>query len=50
MKWIEARRRKAQDWVALYFHSDGGGEAQRTIVGDLAENVAKRVVLLTDEF
>lgn len=26
MKWIEARRRKAQDWVVLYFHSDGEGE------------------------
>jgi hypothetical protein len=36
--------------VILYFHSDGGGETQRTIVGDLAENVAKRIVLLTDEF
>jgi predicted flap endonuclease-1-like 5' DNA nuclease len=23
---------KAQDWVVLYFHSDSGGEAQRTIV------------------
>ena len=31
---------KVRDWVALYFHSDSGGEAQRTIVtethGDLA--------------
>jgi predicted flap endonuclease-1-like 5' DNA nuclease len=23
---------KAQDWVVLYFHSDSGGEAQRTVV------------------
>ena len=24
--------RKVQDWVVIYFHSDSGGEAQRTIV------------------
>ena len=23
---------KSQDWVVIYFHSDGGGEAQRTVV------------------
>ncbi len=26
------RARKVRDWVVLYFHSDSGGEAQRTIV------------------
>jgi hypothetical protein len=27
-----SRLGKEQDWVVLYFHSDGGGEAPRTIV------------------
>jgi hypothetical protein len=24
--------RKVRDWVVIYFHSDSGGEAQRTVV------------------
>jgi hypothetical protein len=34
-----------QDWVVLYFHSNGGPEAQRTVVTETWGNLAgKRVV------
>lgn len=37
--------RKVRDWVVLYFHSDGGGEAQRTIVTETRGALAgQRVV------
>lgn len=36
---------KVQDWVVLYFHSDGGGEAQRTVVTETRGALAgQRVV------
>jgi len=37
--------RKVQDWVVIYFHSDSGGEAQRTIVTETRGPLAgQRVV------
>lgn len=36
---------KVQDWVVLYFHADGGGEAQRTVVTETRGALAgQRVV------
>jgi hypothetical protein len=36
---------KVEDWVVLYFHSDGGGEAQRTVVTETrGALVGQRVV------
>lgn len=36
---------KVKDWVVLYFHSDGGGEAQRTVVTETRGALAgQRVV------
>ena len=36
---------KARDWVVLYFHSDGGAEAQRTIVTESRGALAGRRVV-----
>ena len=34
-----------RDWVVLYFHSDGGAEAQRTIVTEVRGTLAKQRVV-----
>jgi hypothetical protein len=36
---------KSRDWIVLYFHSDGGAEAQRTIVSESRGALAGRRVV-----